>query len=142
MAEKLFYVGIKALIEDSEGKLLLLKADVTKHRKNKEPYWDIPGGRIDEDENSLLETLKREIREETGINELLSHEFFTTVISNHQIPEDDKLRGLVLMVYKVKIPVDSKIKMSKEHVAYEWVGREEAKKRLSNKYPKELTDRL
>lgn len=29
---KLFFVGIKALVEDSKGKILLLKADVTKHR--------------------------------------------------------------------------------------------------------------
>jgi hypothetical protein len=44
--EKLFYIGVKGLIENKEGRILLLKADVSKHRKNREPYWDIPGGRI------------------------------------------------------------------------------------------------
>ncbi|HVX48043.1 MAG TPA: NUDIX hydrolase [Candidatus Saccharimonadales bacterium] len=142
MAEKLFYIGIKALIENKQGELLLFKADVSKHRKNKEPYWDIPGGRIDEDETDVLDTLKREIYEETGIKEVVSHEFFTAVISNHQIPKGDKLYGLALMIYKVSIPEGSQIRMSQEHVAYEWVGRSEARKRLSHKYPKEFTDLL
>lgn len=142
MAEKLFYIGVKALIEDEEGRILLLKADVTKHRKNKEPYWDVPGGRIDEDENDLSDTLKREIYEETGIKEIIGQEFFTAVISNHQIPKGDKLYGLALMIYKVKVPAGNEIIISPEHVAYEWVPRSEAKRRLAHKYPKELTDQL
>jgi 8-oxo-dGTP diphosphatase len=141
MAEKLFYVGVKGLIQNRQGKILLLKADATKHRKNKEPYWDIPGGRIDEDE-SVLDALKRELKEETGIEKIQNHSFFTTVISNHQIPHGRQTIGLVLMIYVVKIPSDSVIKISKEHVAYEWVSRLEARKRLIHKYPKEFTDQL
>lgn len=140
---KLFFVGIKALIEDDDGKLLVLKADVTKHRGNTTPYWDIPGGRIDEGEDDIVATLKREIEEETGVTEVLSVDFYTAVISNHQIPyEEGKTAGLVLMVYKARIPADAPIRISKEHVAYEWVDRREANERLSNKYPKEFTDQL
>lgn len=141
---KLFFVGIKGLVENAAGDILLLKADVTKHRGNVEPYWDIPGGRIDEDEKgNAQDTLKREIFEETGVEEVQGIKFVTTVISNHQIPlEGDKKAGLVLMVYKVKIPKDSDIKISREHVAYEWVNRAEAKKRLAHKYPREFTDSL
>lgn len=141
---KLFFVGIKGLVEDKAGNVLLLKADVTKHRGNAEPYWDIPGGRIDEGEtNGVATTLRREILEETGVAVVENIEFLTAVISNHQIPlEGDKKAGLVLMVYKVTIPEDSNIKISQEHVAYEWVTKAEAKKRLAHKYPKEFTDRL
>jgi 8-oxo-dGTP pyrophosphatase MutT (NUDIX family) len=141
---KLFFVGIKGFIEDSAGKILLLKADVTKYRGNVEPYWDIPGGRIDEDEaDDVLGTLKREIREETGVAKIVEYEFLTAVISNHEIPlEGEKKAGLVLMVYKVKIPDNSKVVLSKEHVAYEWVSRAEAKKRLAHKYPQEFIDQL
>ncbi|HTB49329.1 MAG TPA: NUDIX domain-containing protein [Verrucomicrobiae bacterium] len=139
--EKLFYIGVKGLIEDKEGRILLLKADVNKHRKNKEPYWDIPGGRISE-EQTVIQTLKREIEEETGITKLEGHEFFTAVVSNHEIPVDDRLLGLALMIYKVKVPQGSKVSLSEEHVAYEWVDRAEAKKRLAHKYPPEFTDQL
>lgn len=141
MAEKLFYVGVKGLIQNKQGKILLLKADVSKHRRNVEAYWDIPGGRIDEGE-SILDTLKREIKEETGITKIMHHNFFTTVISNHQIPHGRQTIGLVLMIYGVRVPVDNVIKLSEEHVEYEWVSRLEARKRLIHKYPKEFTDLL
>jgi 8-oxo-dGTP diphosphatase len=139
--EKLFYIGIKGLIENKKGEILLLKADVTDHRKVTEPYWDIPGGRIEEG-HSVVDTLKREIKEETGVAQVLSQEFFTAVVSNHEIPTDDKLLGLTLMIYKVKITEGSEIKLSPEHTAYEWVDKEEAAKRLGHKYPAEFTDRL
>jgi ADP-ribose pyrophosphatase YjhB (NUDIX family) len=139
--EKLFYIGIKGLIKNKSGEVLLLKADVTKHRKNTEPYWDIPGGRITEGQG-VAETLSREIKEETGIEKIESCEFFTAVVSNHEIPVDDKMLGLALMIYEVQIPKGSKIKLSDEHIAYEWVDKHEAARRLSNKYPAEFTNKL
>jgi 8-oxo-dGTP diphosphatase len=139
---KLFNVGIKGLIENLEGKVLLLKADVSKHRGNTTPYWDIPGGRIEEGQ-SVLEVLRREIEEETGVKELKAEaEFFHAVVSNHEIPFEDKMLGLILMVYKVKIPENSKIRLSKEHVDFEWVDKKEAAKRLAHKYPAEFTKLL
>lgn len=140
---KLFFVGIKGLVQNGDGKILLLKADVTTHRGNVTPYWDIPGGRIDEGEDDVITTLKREIREETGITDVKSSTFFTAVISNHEIPlEGSKKAGLVLMIYTVEVPTDSQVRLSEEHVAYEWVDRAEARKRLAHKYPKEFTDLL
>jgi 8-oxo-dGTP pyrophosphatase MutT (NUDIX family) len=139
---KLFNVGIKGLIENTEGKILVLKSSLKGHRMPTEAYWDIPGGRIEEGEH-ILEVLKREIEEEIGIGELEKEaEFFHAVISNHKIPFEDKILGLVLMVYKVQIPKNSKIKLSDEHVAYEWVDKAEAAKRLSHKYPAEFTQLL
>ena len=77
---KLFFVGVKGLIESSKHEILLLKADVTKHRGNIEPYWDIPGGRIDEGENDVLATIRREILEETGVDATEDITFLTAVI--------------------------------------------------------------
>jgi 8-oxo-dGTP diphosphatase len=139
---KLFNVGIKGLIENAEGKILVLKSSLKDHKAPTEAYWDIPGGRIEEGEH-VLEVLKREIEEETGIQELKKEaEFFHAVVSNHKIPFEDKIIGLVLMVYKVQIPKNSKIKLSDEHVAYEWVDRAEAANRLAHKYPEEFTSLL
>ena len=45
--EKLFQVGIKALIENEEGKILLFHADINyDHKGATEAYWDLAGGRI------------------------------------------------------------------------------------------------
>lgn len=141
-SEKLFFVGIKGLIENEEGKILLLLADVSKHRKNIEPYWDIPGGRIQKG-NDVFTTLQREIEEETGVTDLINVDFLTAVVSNHEIPiTDDEWGGLVLMVYKVIIPAGSTIVISEEHSEYAWVSKTEAKERLQHKYPKEFTDQF
>jgi 8-oxo-dGTP pyrophosphatase MutT (NUDIX family) len=140
--EKLFYVGVKGLIQNTEGKILLLKADVSSHRNVAEAYWDIPGGRIEEGGDELS-TLHREIEEETGIAELGGVEFFYAVVSKHQIPlTEDTLAGLLLMIYKVTVPEDATVTISKEHIDYEWVEKTEATKRLSNKYPSSFTNLL
>jgi 8-oxo-dGTP pyrophosphatase MutT (NUDIX family) len=140
-AEKLFYVGVKGIVVNDKDQLLLLLADVSTHRKNTAPYWDIPGGRIKEG-NTVLETLAREIEEETGLT-ASDPQFVSSVISNHEIPLDDGSSvGLVLMIYKVTVPTNSSIKISEEHTGYEWVSKDIAKERLSHKYPKDFTDSL
>lgn len=140
--EKLFHVGVKALIYDAEGRLLILLANVATHSKNTEPYWDIPGGRIQQGDD-ILTTLKREILEETGVATTSAAQFVTAVISRHEIPlGGGRLVGLVLMIYKVTIGPASQIAISDEHAAYEWVSPAEAAQRLSNKYPAEFTNSL
>lgn len=140
--EKLFFVGFKALITNNENKLLLMEENVSSHTIQTDVYWDLPGGRIQKGEDAEA-ALKREVEEETGITEVTGIIFFTAVISNHEIKiADDERAGLLLMIYKVNIPDSSKIKLSEEHTAYEWVSADEAAKRLSYKYPKYFTDLL
>jgi 8-oxo-dGTP pyrophosphatase MutT (NUDIX family) len=141
-SEKLFHVGVKALVTDPQGRVLLMEEDGSTHNPPFNNYWDFPGGRMQENE-SPIETLKREIEEETGITELSEIAFDTATVSNHQIKlKDGKVVGLVLMVYRVKLDHTAKLRLSREHIRYEWVSMAEAKKRLQDKYPKEFTDRL
>jgi 8-oxo-dGTP pyrophosphatase MutT (NUDIX family) len=139
--EKLFQIGVKALITNSAGRILVLDSGEW-HLKHQTQHWDIPGGRIKEG-HSVLETLQREVEEETGIKKINDQQFFTAVVSNFKdIPAGEHMVGLVLMVYKVKVPENSKITLSHEHSGYEWVSPEEAAKRLVYKYPPEFTDLL
>lgn len=62
MTEQVFHLGIKAIIQNAREEVLLLK------RLGHEG-WDLPGGRIQQGE-SVLETLRREVFEETGLTEL------------------------------------------------------------------------
>jgi mutator protein MutT len=140
--EKKFHVGVKGMVEDEQGRVLLMKEDVRNHSIPTTEYWDFPGGRMNEGE-TVTQTLMREIEEETGITKVHNPKFVTAVISNHEIKlKNGEIVGLVLMVYEVIIDPKTKIKLSHEHLDYEWVGRAEAKKRLSHKYPKEFTDLL
>lgn len=130
--EQSFQVGIKALITNDGDEVLVLDTGGW-HLKNQNRHWDIPGGRIQEG-YGILDTLAREIEEEIGIKKTAAAKLFTAVPANFP--------GLMLLVYKMKIPDGSKIKLSPEHVAYEWVSKKEAAKRLSYKYPAEFTDLL
>lgn len=99
---KLFFIGVKALVRRDDGRILLLKADTKNHSKNTRPYWDLPGGRIEENETPD-QTLIREVAEETGIKVDFGVKFITSVVSNHEIPKGDRILGLALMVYEVEI---------------------------------------
>lgn len=60
MAEhKLFKVNQHIILQNSEGKVLILKQD---------GKWMLPGGRLEEGE-TWIEGLRREVDEETGIKE-------------------------------------------------------------------------
>ena len=61
-----YHVSLKAILKNKAGEILILKA---RQQGTFSGFYDLPGGRIDEDEfsKSLLEILKREISEESGI---------------------------------------------------------------------------
>ena len=104
-------VGVKALLKNSEGKYLLL-------RRNPEKYpeigakWDIPGGRIDPG-STLIDNLKREVKEETGLNldktpKLVGAQDILKVSGRH----------VVRLTYVGEIEGD--VKLDDESLEYKW----------------------
>lgn len=59
-------VGVKALLRNKEGKYLLVKRSPEKYPEAAN-RWDIVGGRINPGQ-TLVENLKREIKEETNLD--------------------------------------------------------------------------
>jgi 8-oxo-dGTP diphosphatase len=139
--DRLFRIGVKALIEQDD-KILLLEEDTSNHSIPTEPYWDLVGGKIQEGE-SLDQALSREIKEEIGIEYSGSPAFYSGVISNHELlTETGERVGLALLIFKVELPAGAQIVLSEESLSYEWVTKEVAAERLANKYPKEFTTSL
>ncbi len=137
--EKLFHVGVKALLTRPDGMVLVMK---TGPFKDDEAHWDLAGGRIEEGQTEI-ETLKREIEEETGLTEFGEPIYFGSCISNIQIPlENGAKAGLVLIAYKVPVPEGAQITISDEHSEIAWVSMSEAADKLAYKYPKAFTDLL
>lgn len=58
-------VGVKVFLKNKDGQFILIRRNPRKYPEV-EDSWDIPGGRIDPG-TPLLENLKREVREETGL---------------------------------------------------------------------------
>jgi 8-oxo-dGTP diphosphatase len=139
--EDTFHLGIKALIVNESGEILLLKVNPKALKRKTDPYWDLPGGRVLKG-SSIEETLVREVEEEIGVSEVSDIKEVATVISNIRIPVDNGDVGLILSIYSCKIPKGSQIKISTEHTGYEWFPREKAAEFLKVKYPKQFTDKI
>jgi len=135
-----FHLGIKALIRNKEGEILLLKKSkkITDKYGGK-PYWDIPGGRIEKG-CSVVETLKREVLEEVGVGGLVVRDLFYAVVSNIRIDSEDC--GLILFIYDCSVPEKSKIILDEEHSEYGWFDRKDAVELLKVKYPINFVDKI
>ena len=108
-----FHIGVKALIV-KEGKVLVLKEkDI---RGTGDEIYDLPGGRI-EDEESPEETLGREIKEELGVENFEIKDLF--LASKYEHYSKDGISYMALF-YHVDIE-DTEIKLSDEHFSYEWI---------------------
>jgi len=122
MSEKLFNVGIKAVIVDN-NKVLLLKHDAG--------FWDVPGGRMDADE-SIEETLNRELREE--LPNIKSFKV-QNIVSATRIHKDIKPDvSLVLIFFRVTATFSGEPQISDEHVDYAWATKEEALKLVNDNF--------
>ncbi len=135
MAEQVFHVGVKGLLRNVQGKLLLVRETFSGTQ-----YYDIPGGRIDEDEKDPLETLVREMREEVGIEAFEVVGPPIVARSPKKIPIPGGEIALMLIAYPIRT-VDSKEPFAQEpHLTIEWKAPAEAGELLRDKYPAAFCD--
>jgi 8-oxo-dGTP diphosphatase len=106
-------VGVKILLENDEGKYLLLKRSAEKY-PDAGPQWEIPGGRIDPG-SSLSENLRREIKEETGL-EMTSE---PKLIAAQDIISLKKDKHIVRLTYTGT--AHGEVVLSDEHTEYKWL---------------------
>jgi len=125
MTEQLFQIGIKALIQNDEHQILLLKS---------REYWDIPGGRMDQGED-IAAALLRELHEEIGVNRIANKQLWDVAKAVKQLPYGDMMTSLMLIVYSVQLPADQIPRSCEPGVTLHWVSPEQAADYLKNKYP-------
>jgi len=128
-------VGVKVLIENSEGLYLFLKRS-TVTASEIQNSWDIPGGRINSDEK-LIEALKREVLEEINY-ELKS---IPRLISAQDIFVTGKDLHVVRLTYITKEEVPN-ILLSDEHEEYVWRSLNDIYTMVTDPYLKEVLQTL
>jgi 8-oxo-dGTP diphosphatase len=136
--DKQFYVGVKALITDSEGEVLVLKKVPDSYGHKFAPYWDLPGGRIRD--KSVRKTLLRELEEELGVKNLIIMKILGAAVANFKI--NGGRDSLLFIVYGCRLPKGTELRLSEEHSEYKWINPKEAKKYLSFMFPKEFLEVL
>lgn len=93
-------------------------------------HWDFPKGNIEKGEKEL-DTVRREVREETGIEDITIIDDFKKVIE-YNYKRDSSLVHKKVSYYVAECKT-SKVTISFEHLGYKWLGYEDAMKRLTFK---------
>lgn len=127
-------VGVKAFLRNKEGKYLLVKRSPVKYPEVPNP-WDIVGGRIDPG-SPLMDNLKREVKEETGLE---------IVSEPHLVAAQDILRiegkHIVRLSYIAETEGEPTLD-GVEHTEYKWVTIGEIKQQDKlDKYVREIVER-
>jgi 8-oxo-dGTP pyrophosphatase MutT (NUDIX family) len=130
--DETFFAGIKAVIRDEEGRVLLLEAD-----SQFGPHWDLPGGKIHK--NSTAEnTLERELGEEIENIRISEISFLTADFSNINHLSSKKI---IFLVYACEAVV-GQINLSTEHLRYDWFPPGEAAKLLEFRFGKQISSKI
>ncbi|MBI2134622.1 NUDIX domain-containing protein [Candidatus Woesearchaeota archaeon] len=119
--------GAVVFRKDKETRYLLLHYEAG--------HWDFPKGHIEEKETDI-DTIRREVEEETGIKDI-------EIISNfrEKIQYYYKLQGELMqkeVVFCIAKTKTEQVRISFEHIGYIWLPFDEAFEKLTYKNAKEM----
>lgn len=109
-----YYVANKALLINPQGMVLAVRDAGQGEHANMRAHWDLPGGRMEENETPF-EGLRREIREEVGI------EIDPTQAKPFHIGKWGPAQFKVIGIIYVVTVGDAHIQLSDEHDEYRWL---------------------
>lgn len=107
-------IGVKVIIENQGSYLFIKRSSLLQNER--EPSWDIPGGRIEPTE-SLQQALQREVSEELGIELTVT----PTLINAQDIFVEAKQLHVVRLTYLVSQDIQA-ITLSDEHQEHIWAS--------------------
>jgi ADP-ribose pyrophosphatase YjhB (NUDIX family) len=98
-------------------------------------YWSMPGGKIDFAEE-IKQTIVREIKEETGIEDVEFVDGFKEAIKYFYKKDEETVYKEA--VYFLAQSMTNDVKLSFEHIGYAWASYDKAYKKLTYNNSKEL----
>lgn len=125
-----------AVIFRKEGnKIYYLLLHYPSSAKASKDYWDFPKGHIEKGEK-IEDTVRREVREETGLTALKFVEGFKEWIKYFfKFKGKNVFKIVTFLLAEAK---EKEVKISWEHIGYKWLPYEEAIERLTFKNAKEI----
>src|SRR3989344_3491519 len=129
----------KEPFESPQGKktkfFYLLLHYPTRSPKSKKAHWDFPKGHIEKEETET-ETVKREVREETGLGDInIIYGFKERIKYYFTAKEKTIFKTVVFYLAETKT---KSVKISKEHIGFKWLPYNEALKQLTFQKPKDI----
>lgn len=138
MAEQLFQIGIKGLVRNDKGEILMVHVPGW---SGNPAHWDLPGGRMEPGE-TFLETLKRELQEELSVTYVGTPRQLMAVLTKITIPVDGIRLPLVLVVYEAGLPDGAVITLDPDsnEDAYQWFSPTEAASHMAVKFSSDFCE--
>ncbi len=106
--------------------------------RSKKDYWDLPKGHIEDGEKEI-DTVRREVKEETGIEDLKFVEGFKEEIK-YFFNFQHKIISKTVVFYLAETETKD-VEISFEHIDYEWLLYEKAIKQLTFENAKQVLKR-
>ena len=123
--------------ENNKIYYLLLHYPGASHRADRD-YWDFPKGHIEKGEK-IEDTVKREVFEETGLKDIkIFPDFKKTIKYFFKFEGKNILKFVTFFLAETK---EKDVKISFEHIGYEWLPYEEALEKLTFQNAKEVLKR-
>ena len=116
-------------------KIFYLLLHYPSNTKSPKEYWDLPKGHIEKGEK-LEDTVKREVEEETGLKDIEFIEGFKETIKYFFKWESKNI--LKFVTFYLAETKTRDVKISEEHIDYEWLPYEKALEKLTFKNAKEI----
>lgn len=123
------------IVRRENNKNLFLLLNYQSGRSRPKAYWDFPKGHIEKGEK-LEDTVRREVKEETGIGEIeIVPEFKETIKYFFKADGGIIFKTVVFLLAKTK---EKEVKISDEHMGFKWLSFEESLKEVSYKNAKDI----
>jgi 8-oxo-dGTP pyrophosphatase MutT (NUDIX family) len=118
-----------------KGKIYYLLLHYPSNAKAPRDYWDFPKGHIEKGEK-IEETVKREVEEETGLKDIKFAEGFKEWIKYFFKHKEKNIFKIV--TFLLAEAETEEVKISPEHIGYQWLPYKEALKQLKFKNAREI----
>ena len=123
------------IFREKEGKNFYLLLSYPTGSRRPKPYWDLPKGHVEKGE-ALEDTVKREVKEETGLEDIkIIPDFKETIKYFFKWEGKNILKFVTFYLAETKT---NSVKISEEHIGYKWLPYNEAIKQLTFKNAKEI----
>jgi len=117
------------------NKIYYLLLHYPSNAKAPKEYWDLPKGHIEKGEK-IEDTVRREVKEETGIEDIKFIEGFKEWIKYFFKWEEENI--LKFVTFYLAETKTKDVEISGEHIGYEWLPYKKAIEKLTFKNAKEI----